>query len=119
MFYGGVLCCLAPCIRILRPPASRIVQLAEQTTIFFKNPKSAMNTRNLGPVLRGRLKQRIGIPWDSNWICQSCQVKNGSKAYFSSSSRLLEKPYYVTTPIFYVNAGKIQIVILHIQLNAN
>lgn len=39
------------------------------------------------------------------WICEACQIRTRQ---FSSKSPLeqpSEKPYYITTPIFYVNAG--------------
>ncbi|KAI1827892.1 tRNA synthetases class I (M)-domain-containing protein [Xylaria intraflava] len=49
------------------------------------------------------------------WICQSCRAHQGAQATrvrfasSGSSSKLLQqrsdKPYYVTTPIFYVNAS--------------
>lgn len=63
-----------------------------------------------------RLSWLRGVPTrNRSWVCQSCQLKGkfqSGRKPFSSSGRLLqetstgEKPYYVTTPIFYVNACK-------------
>ncbi|KAI0135706.1 tRNA synthetases class I (M)-domain-containing protein [Daldinia grandis] len=42
------------------------------------------------------------------WICQSCRSNKTPRKLFTSSAALQElkdKPYYVTTPIFYVNAA--------------
>ncbi|KAI9046532.1 hypothetical protein LZ554_009279 [Drepanopeziza brunnea f. sp. 'monogermtubi'] len=67
-----------------------------------------MNTRNFLPLPAARhrsLQARIAVPWRPQWICSSCRAKPQSVARFSTSGRLLEKPYYVTTPIFYVNAA--------------
>ncbi|KAI0835374.1 tRNA synthetases class I (M)-domain-containing protein [Hypoxylon sp. FL0890] len=45
----------------------------------------------------------------NGWICQSCRTSYGRRKLFSTTSTALqkavEKPYYVTTPIFYVNAS--------------
>ncbi|KAI2463378.1 tRNA synthetases class I (M)-domain-containing protein [Annulohypoxylon bovei var. microspora] len=44
----------------------------------------------------------------NGWTCQSCRVSQTRRKLFSTSAPLLEtkdKPYYVTTPIFYVNAS--------------
>ncbi|KAI4864667.1 tRNA synthetases class I (M)-domain-containing protein [Hypoxylon rubiginosum] len=50
---------------------------------------------------------RGGSTLRTGWICQSCRVQARRK--LSSSSAALreakDKPYYVTTPIFYVNAS--------------
>ncbi|KAF2877831.1 methionyl-tRNA synthetase-like protein [Massariosphaeria phaeospora] len=48
-----------------------------------------------------RLSQRCHRPSPSPWICGTCRV---SGHRFSSQSTP-EKPYYITTPIFYVNAA--------------
>lgn len=41
------------------------------------------------------------------WMCSSCLIRvnavGGRKLY--SSAAVKEKPYYITSPIFYVNAG--------------
>lgn len=40
----------------------------------------------------------------SLWICRSCSAY-GSPRRFISTKPAPEKPYYITTPIFYVNAA--------------
>lgn len=53
------------------------------------------------PALRRALSSfQRRIPW----ICTSCQARSSRKRYISTQSAI-EKPYYVTTPIFYVNAA--------------
>ena len=46
---------------------------------------------------------------DYHWTCTSCRLKRIKqvqwRTYVSVSPSKLEKPYYVTSPIFYVNAG--------------
>ena len=39
-----------------------------------------------------------------NWIRQPCQVYS-SRTRFLSTQPAAKKPYYITTPIFYVNAA--------------
>ncbi|KAI3334391.1 tRNA synthetases class I (M)-domain-containing protein [Ustulina deusta] len=44
----------------------------------------------------------------NGWVCPSCRAHGAPRMRFSSSSKLSQqndKPYYVTTPIFYVNAA--------------
>ncbi|PVH78237.1 hypothetical protein DL98DRAFT_534095 [Cadophora sp. DSE1049] len=64
-----------------------------------------MNVRRIVPATRSQLQLRSGIQGGPQWVCRSCRAKSPSQASFSTSRRLLEKPYYVTTPIFYVNAA--------------
>jgi methionyl-tRNA synthetase len=45
-------------------------------------------------------------PITGNWVCRSCRTKSSLKVRFTSSQSYGGKPYYITTPIFYVNAGK-------------
>ncbi|PBP25156.1 methionyl-tRNA synthetase [Diplocarpon rosae] len=61
--------------------------------------------RNILPGARHQL--RLGIARESHplWVCSSCRVRARPVASFSSNRRLLEKPFYITTPIFYVNAA--------------
>jgi methionyl-tRNA synthetase len=66
-----------------------------------------MNPRISVPAFRGTLRSRNKVSLASGWVCQSCRTNNQPHATFSSSRRSLEKPYYITTPIFYVNAGEI------------
>ncbi|KAI0883196.1 tRNA synthetases class I (M)-domain-containing protein [Annulohypoxylon maeteangense] len=48
----------------------------------------------------------------NGWTCQSCRVSQARRKLFSTTTALreakgdaIDKPYYVTTPIFYVNAS--------------
>src|SRR5271155_4573886 len=63
----------------------------------------------MAPSLRGLLRLRWNSQWTTDWVCTACRTRSAPRAAFSSSNRSLEKPYYVTTPIFYVNAGKTHI----------
>lgn len=67
--------------------------------------KPAMNPRHLASVFRGRIRPGNRSNWQAYWICKSCRSNAQPRVSFSSSGRSFEKPYYVTTPIFYVNAG--------------
>jgi methionyl-tRNA synthetase len=40
----------------------------------------------------------------SPWVCRSCSVYNSPRR-FNSTKSTPEKPFYITTPIFYVNAA--------------
>ncbi|KAI1391469.1 methionyl-tRNA synthetase [Hypoxylon trugodes] len=58
-------------------------------------------SRQLSTIKAGRLAR-------NGWICHSCRTGQVRRKLFSSSAALRdakEKPYYVTTPIFYVNAS--------------
>jgi methionyl-tRNA synthetase len=66
-----------------------------------------MNPRISIPAFRGALRSRNKVSLASGWVCQSCRTNSQPRAAFSSSRRSLEKSYYITTPIFYVNAGNI------------
>ena len=41
------------------------------------------------------------------WVCQECFLERNIRRWSSARTKptLKEKPYYVTSPIFYVNAG--------------
>src|ERR1700730_9314092 len=65
-----------------------------------------MNPRISLPALRGALRPSLKGQLGNGWVCQSCRANSQPWATFSSSRRSLEKPYYITTPIFYVNAGE-------------
>ncbi|KAI1480200.1 tRNA synthetases class I (M)-domain-containing protein [Daldinia eschscholtzii] len=64
-----------------------------------------------GALSRQLSTVRAGQWTRTGWVCQSCQShrsNNAPRKLFSSSAALRElhdKPYYVTTPIFYVNAS--------------
>lgn len=82
----------------------------------YIDTSSAMNARNILPAVRRKF-QRSGLgPWTSQWICSSCRLNYQPFASFSTSRLLQEKPYYVTTPIFYVNAGGLRAFSLSLLL---
>ncbi|KAI1414590.1 tRNA synthetases class I (M)-domain-containing protein [Hypoxylon sp. FL1857] len=64
---------------------------------------------HLGVVGRRLSTLRAAQTARSGWICQSCRSSCGRRRLFSTTSAALseavDKPYYVTTPIFYVNAS--------------
>ncbi|KAF8862832.1 hypothetical protein BDZ45DRAFT_645473 [Acephala macrosclerotiorum] len=64
-----------------------------------------MNVRYIAPIARSRLRQGTAQQWRRDWICTSCRGRSQPRSQFSTSRRLSEKPYYITTPIFYVNAA--------------
>ncbi|KAJ0334369.1 hypothetical protein COL5a_000426 [Colletotrichum fioriniae] len=57
------------------------------------SPASAFRNRRHIPAMR------------SPWVCPSCTHGQTSRRRFASSDSKGDKPYYVTTPIFYVNAS--------------
>ena len=66
-----------------------------------------VSTQALRALRRGQLQ--FATPSSSGWTCMSChrprrivQCRWGST---SSADATKAKPYYITTPIFYVNAG--------------
>ncbi|TVY51260.1 putative methionine--tRNA ligase, mitochondrial [Lachnellula cervina] len=63
-----------------------------------------MNIRSLPSSFRGQSRPRVTTRWKGPW-CNSCRIKSPFRASFSTSPRALEKPYYITSPIFYVNAA--------------
>merc|ERR1712093_492954 len=67
--------------------------------------KSKMYVRRIVPTAWSQLLLRAGNQKGHEWVCRSCSAKFPYPARFSTSRRSLEKPYYVTTPIFYVNAA--------------
>ncbi|KAF5871902.1 putative methionyl-trna synthetase protein [Botrytis fragariae] len=58
----------------------------------------------LNPLLRGSLQSRTRLISRASWVCSSCRARPISKASYSVDTKS-KKPYYVTTPIFYVNAA--------------
>ncbi|KAJ2966287.1 hypothetical protein NQ176_g10220 [Zarea fungicola] len=52
--------------------------------------------------LQSRPLQRLS---KAAWICPSCHPNNHPSRRWNSSAQAKEKPFYVTTPIFYVNSG--------------
>ncbi|TGO65447.1 hypothetical protein BCON_0002g00290 [Botryotinia convoluta] len=58
----------------------------------------------LNPPLRGSLQSRTRSILKAGWVCSSCRVRPIPKTSYSVDTKS-KKPYYVTTPIFYVNAA--------------
>lgn len=60
-------------------------------------------------AFKGARRGRLRFSTPSKWICGSCQPRRIAQARWSSCNSSVtgtpEKPYYITTPIFYVNAG--------------
>src|ERR1700679_924863 len=71
-----------------------------------------MNSRILFPTLRAPSGPRAQLQLGKGWVCHSCRTNSQPRVSFSSSRRSLEKPYYITTPIFYVNAGMLALIAL-------
>ncbi|KAK0651850.1 tRNA synthetases class I (M)-domain-containing protein [Cercophora newfieldiana] len=61
-------------------------------------------------VIRASAARRA-LRWQSastlsrNWVCRSCRSQPVASLQFARSRTTSAKPYYVTTPIFYVNAA--------------
>ncbi|KAJ4141935.1 methionyl-tRNA synthetase [Fusarium falciforme] len=57
--------------------------------------------------LRGLRQVQSRFPRQSSWVCPGCRVYQSQHRWSSdnSSDKSKEKPYYITTPIFYVNAA--------------
>ena len=77
------------------------------------NEEGVMNSTSITSMLRGRLRPRGHVPWTSDWVCKTCRTKTPVRLSSTSSDVSFKKPYYITSPIFYVNAGK------HLPSNRN
>lgn len=65
-----------------------------------------MEARAVPAALRVRLKTVRPSLFRPNWICAGCRSSAVSRRrYLTTAPSNTTKPYYVTTPIFYVNAG--------------
>ena len=56
--------------------------------------------------MRSRLADALAarsVRLNSQWVCHDCRARTRVRWQHSASST--EKPYYITTPIYYVNAG--------------
>ena len=89
------------CGRMRNDPGSRNLDLKKSNT-----PEPTMSRRIPVSAFRGALRPRPDAQFKFPWVCQSCRTNSQPRASFSGSRSSLEKPYYITTPIFYVNAGK-------------
>ncbi|ATY62368.1 Methionyl-tRNA synthetase [Cordyceps militaris] len=63
-----------------------------------------MTLQHLQP-LRGLQVQSLHRLARPSWICPSCRPNGPLSRRWNSSAQTKEKPFYVTTPIFYVNAA--------------
>jgi methionyl-tRNA synthetase len=50
-------------------------------------------------------RPRVKVLWTSDWVCKSCRTQPLLPVRFLRTESSA-KPYYITTPIFYVNAGE-------------
>ncbi|KAG5983246.1 hypothetical protein E4U55_000470 [Claviceps digitariae] len=58
-------------------------------------------------ALAGLRRARLSISSRPKWVCSSCRVGNFRWSSSNGSVASSEKPYYITTPIFYVNAADV------------
>ncbi|RDW68453.1 putative methionyl-tRNA synthetase [Coleophoma crateriformis] len=56
---------------------------------------------SLNSAFRRPIRPRPKVSWTSDWVCKSCRASSSSGV----KEDPVKKPYYVTTPIFYVNAA--------------
>jgi methionyl-tRNA synthetase len=56
---------------------------------------------------RRLLRWQSALTRPRGWVCHSCRgnFAVASRRFSSQAPSTSDKPYYVTTPIFYVNAG--------------
>src|SRR2546430_1989181 len=59
---------------------------------------------------RHRTSRSLNTLLASTWTCASCRRQSDIRRGFAGDMK--EKPYYVTTPIFYVNAGMMSFITL-------
>ena len=64
--------------------------------------QGSMRSRLVNPLIAQPLRQSRG------WVCQRCPLQSHFRWQSSVQSTTASntKPYYITSPIFYVNAGK-------------
>ncbi|RDW64820.1 putative methionyl-tRNA synthetase [Coleophoma cylindrospora] len=56
---------------------------------------------SLNSAFRRPIRPRPKVSWTSDWVCKSCRASSS----LGVKQDPVKKPYYVTTPIFYVNAA--------------
>ncbi|KAG9239679.1 tRNA synthetases class I (M)-domain-containing protein [Amylocarpus encephaloides] len=66
-----------------------------------------MTLRTIPSTLRGGLRtgSRHWLPGSTPWRCQSCRNQLPRRASSTSPEIEADKPFYITSPIFYVNAA--------------
>ena len=75
----------------------------------------AMNLRAINPVLRGQICPGNNALWTNNWVCKSCRTKPPPRVR-ALNTQTSAKPYYITTPIFYVNAGMLWFLVVRFRV---
>ena len=100
-------------LRVMRPPRPFVLEIWLPQSIFpslfelqWTVSWQTMNARTLLATFPTRWQPRMMLPKTGNWMCNSCRTKVSSWVRFTSSQSSRRKPFYITTPIFYVNAGK-------------
>jgi hypothetical protein len=76
----------------------------------------SMNLRAMNPVLRRQIRPRNKSLRTNDWVCKSCRTKPPPRVR-PLSTRTSAKPYYITTPIFYVNAGVLRFLVVGFVFN--
>lgn len=66
--------------------------------------QESMHARIAGPTVPAFRRVLSSFPKSNPWVCASCQTRSIRNRY-NSSQAAPKKPYYITTPIFYVNAA--------------
>jgi len=64
-----------------------------------------MRARILGSATPAVRSLRLNTLRTSPWICNACNTRQSRTRQYSSPHTPEQKPFYITTPIFYVNAG--------------
>jgi hypothetical protein len=93
----------------LAPAEPHLIFQQYDTFSFAGN--HAMNLRAINPVLRGQIRPRNNSLWTNDWVCKSCRTKPPLRVR-ALNTQTSAKPYYITTPIFYVNAGMLRFLIV-------
>jgi len=72
--------------------------------ITARDRDESMLPRLQNPAVSTVRRVLSSLPRTTPWVCTSCQVRTHRNRYISTQPAS-EKPYYITTPIFYVNAA--------------
>lgn len=86
-------------------PLSRNLSICLGSCCIESQPAHFVQMYGLNPLLRGSLQSKTRSILRAGWVCSSCRARPIPKASYSVETKS-KKPFYVTTPIFYVNAGK-------------
>ena len=70
--------------------------------VMYREKMRARIVGSVAPIVRGlRLNSRQTAPW----TCNACYSRQSRIRQYSTPHTPEQKPFYITTPIFYVNAG--------------